>query len=441
MQFKKLIVQSIFWRGLYFLSVLLLNVLVARFFKATGSGWIYYVCSIYAFVIVIVSLSLDSGMGYYASKNEVSVNKLLSLSLLWTFIVGLIVTLGTKLYIRSAPELFIPRTLLLVSSLCYVCGNLVTNYCGIIFYSHKNFHTPNIIGIICNILLIAILAVTSLGIVAALNTSTFLYIYFLTFLFQGMLMIVAVIYSYAVKKKPVIISRTELKKVLHYSMVAFAGNIIFFLVYRVDYFFVKYYCSTADLGNYIQVSKLGQMVILLPSIMASAVFPVVAGGQKEEVNRGLKLLSRISLLVIGSFCVIVVLTGRWLFSFIFGESFDRMYLPFVLLIPGVLSLSSLYPLAAYYSGKNKLMVNIAGSLIALLFIVVTDFIFIPKFGIGAAALISSIGYILFHTYVLLVFKNEYNTSVAGFFMIKKSDFIWLKNFFAKGIGNDLLKEG
>lgn len=440
MQFKKLIVQSIFWRGLYFLTVLLLNVLVARFFEATGSGWIYYVCSIYAFVIVIVSLSLDSGMGFYASRNEVSVNKLLSLSLLWTFIVGLIVTLGTNLYIRSAPELIIPRTLLLVSSLCYVCGNLVTNYCGIIFYSHKNFQTPNIIGIICNIILIAILAVTSLGIVAALNTSTFLYIYFFTFLIQGMLMITAVIYSYAVKEKPVIISGNELKKVLHYSMVAFAGNIIFFLVYRVDYFFVKYYCSAADLGNYIQVSKLGQMVILLPSIMASAVFPMVAGGQKKEVNRGLKLLSRISLLVIGSFCMIVVLTGSWLFSFIFGKSFDRMYLPFILLIPGVLSLSSLYPLAAYYSGKNKLMVNIKGSLIALLFIVVTDLIFIPKFGIEAAALISSIGYILFHAYVLLVFKKEYNTSVAGFFMIKKSDFIWLKNFFAKGIGNDLLKE-
>ncbi len=275
---------------------------------------------------------------------------------------------------------------------------------------------------------------------AALKTSTFLYIYFLTFLIQGLLLIAAVLYSYAVKGAQLILSKAEFQKVLRYSMVAFAGNIIFFLVYRVDYFFVRYYCSAADLGNYIQVSKLGQMVILLPSIMASAVFPLVAGGQKEEVNRGLKLLSRISLLVIGFFCVMVALTGNWLFTFVFGKSFDRMFLPYLLLIPGVLSLSSLYPLAAYYSGKNKLMVNITGSLIALLFIVIADFIFIPRFGISAAALISSIGYIMYHSYVLIVFRQEYKTSVAGFFMIKKSDFIWLKNFFTKGFGSDLLKE-
>ncbi len=440
MNFKRLLIQSIFWRGLYFLTVLLLNVVVARFFKATGSGWIYYVSSFYAFVIVLVSLSLDSGMGFYASKNEVSVNKLLSLSLLWTFIVALIVTIATKLYIRSTPDLSVSQTLVFASSLSYICGNLLTNYCGVIFYSHKNFYTPNIIGSICNVILIAILAVIRYGLIDALQPGTFLYIYFLTFLIQGMVMVVAVMYFYTVKEAPVILSRIEFTKVLRYSMVAFAGNIIFFLVYRIDYFFVKYYCSAADLGNYIQVSKLGQMVILIPSIMASAVFPLVAGGQKEEVNRGLKILSRISLLVIGAFCVMMALTGNWLFSFVFGKSFDRMYQPFVLLIPGVLSLSSLYPLAAYYSGKNKMMVNIIGSLLALSFIVVADFLFIPRFGINAAALISSIGYILFHGYVLLVFRNEYKTTIIGFFMINKKDFIWLKKFVIKGVGNNLLKE-
>jgi O-antigen/teichoic acid export membrane protein len=429
MQLKKLLVQSIFWRGLYFITVLLLNVLVARFFEASGSGWIYYLSSVYAFVIVLISLSLDSGMGFFASRKEVAVNKLLSLSVCWTFISGVLVTIASMLYTGSAAAL--PANMLLVSSLSYICGNLLTNYCSVIFYSNKNFHTPNIIGIFCNLLLVVILSLRYLGFWASTNSNLFLYIYFLGFLVQGVMTLAAVVLSFNVKGLLVFVSKNEFRIILKYSLAAFMANIIFFLVYRVDYFFVKYYCSARELGNYIQVSKFCQMVMLLPSFMASAVFPMVAGGQKEEVNRGLKMLSRISLLVIGSFCMLVALTGGWLFPFVFGNSFDRMYLPFLLLVPGVLSLSSLYPLAAYYSGKNKLEVNITGSMLALLFIVIADFIFIPVYGIYAAALISSIGYILYHAYVLSRFSREYNTRVTGFFFIKKTDFTWMQQFVLK----------
>jgi O-antigen/teichoic acid export membrane protein len=432
MKFKKLIVQSIFWRGLYFLTVLLLNVLVARLFEASGSGWIYYVSSIYALIILVANLSLDSGMAFYISSNEINVNKLLNLSVLWTTIVGLLVLTASLVYLRYRPSVSDRDTLIVVSALSYICGNLLTNYCGSIFYSLKNYYTPNIIGIGCNLSLIIILLITTSGAVAILNPKTFLYIYFLIFVVQACILVITIIYLHRVSWQPVILSRAEFKKVLRYSLVAFAGNIIFYLVYRVDYFFVRYLCTPADLGNYIQVSKLGQMLILLPSIMSSAVFSMVAGGQREEVNRGLKLLSRMSLLIIGCLCIVLIMIGHWVFVFVFGQSFDRMYQPFVLLVPGILT--------AYYSGKNKLRVNIIGSFIALFFIVVADFILIPKYGINAAALTSSIGYILYHIYILSIYKSEYKTPITGFFIIKKSDLTWLKNFVTRGLGTNLTKE-
>ncbi len=431
MQFKRLLVQSVFWRGLYFITVLLLNVLIARIFQAPGSGLIYYVSSFYAFFIVLAGLSLDSGMGFYASKNEVPVNKLVNLSLSWTFLVGLMVVAGTYYYAKSNRDLSFSGPILFVSSLSYICGNLLTNYCSSIFYAHRNFRSPNLIGICCNVLLVLILLIIKSGFVPVLSSTAFLYIYFLSFLLQGLLLVASLLYLYTERWQPRILSAAEFKKVIRYSLVAFTGNIIFFLVYRIDYFFVKYYSSAVDLGNYIQVSKLGQLLMLLPSIMASAVFPMVASGQKEEVKKGLKLLSRLSLLVIGTLCLLLAVSGNWFFSFIFGKSFDRMYQPFMLLVPGILSLASLYPLSAYYSGKNKLIVNIKGSFIALLFITIADRFFIPRFGINAAALISSIGYMIFHCYVLFIFKREYKTTLSDFFFIGKSDFIWVKNFILK----------
>ena len=103
-----------------------------------------------------------------------------------------------------------------------------------------------------------------------------------------------------------------------------------------------------------------------------------------------------------------------------------MYQPFLLLIPGILSLSGLFILTAYYAGKNRIRVNINGALLALAVVLAGDFIFIPRYGINAAAFTSSIGYIVYQAYVLWIFRKEYNTSLTGFFIFRFSDWQTIK---------------
>ena len=98
-----------------------------------------------------------------------------------------------------------------------------------------------------------------------------------------------------------------------------------------------------------------------------------------------------------------------------------MYQAFLFLIPGILSLSGLFILTAYYAGKNRVRVNIYGALLALAVVLVGDIIFIPRYGINAAALTSSIGYIVYQAYVLWMFRKEYQTSLTGFFIVRFSD--------------------
>ena len=75
-----------------------------------------------------------------------------------------------------------------------------------------------------------------------------------------------------------------------------AANIVFFLVYRVDYLFVNAspVCTAADLGNYIQVSKLGQLLLIIPQIIASVIFPRTASGiERKELNNTLMIMARL----------------------------------------------------------------------------------------------------------------------------------------------------
>ena len=430
MIYQRILYQSFLWRGLYFASTFLLNILFARYYQAAESGWIFFITNFYAFTLLVAGLSLESGMGYYVSKKEIATSKLLNVSIVWSFVVGTLVLMFFYLFISGQQSKY-PKVLFLVSSLSYVCGILLTNYCSGLFYGNKNFLTPNIICTVCNLLLMLFIVLAFNFPSQIFNAHNYIVLYFVTFLAQGFFLVVATKVSYSPSWKPQFPSVKELRKLLQYSLTAFVSNVIFFLVYRGDYWFVKAFCSSVDLGNYVQVAKLGQVLITIPSILASAVFALTAGGLKAEVNEGLQVLSRALLLTSGLFCFVLALTGKWLFPFIFGASFNHMYMPFLLLIPGILSISALYPLAAYYSGKNMMRVNIVGSLIALSFIIIADFIFIPLFGIEAAALVSSLGYMSNYIYELLFYKREYKTSITGFFIVRKSDFTLIKNFISK----------
>ena len=114
-----------------------------------------------------------------------------------------------------------------------------------------------------------------------------------------------------------------------------------------------------------------------------------------------------------------------------GATFDAMKLPFIILIPGIFSLSVLTLLAAYFSGKGKVKVNIQGTIIALVVVVVGDYLFVPRYGIIAAAAVSTVGYTVNLGYELYVFYKDYDINLFDFFRWRKEDYRWIKELLFK----------
>ena len=426
MQAGKVLMQSMLWRGLYYATAFVINILIARHFQASASGAVYYISSIYAGVLLLSSLSIESGIIYFSAKKEIPAAKLFNFSIAWSLFIGLFTFLVVFYFFKEAYQ-GISANLLIVSSVLYISGNLLITYCSGFFYARNNFRIPNIIIIAGTIILIILIPYGGRSVIPAINNENYFYIYFGSFFVQGMCMAIATKIKYIKKGMLRFLTLPEFKLLFHYCALAFMGNIIFFLLYRIDYFFVEKYCTAGELGNYIQVSKLGHLFFILPTILASAVFPITAGGQKEGMYKLLTMLSRAIFFLYLLVCLILVLTGKWLFPFVFGESYTAMYQSFLWLIPGILSLSGIFTLTAYFAGKNKIKVNIIGSVYALIVILIGDIIFIPKYGINAAALVSSIGYIVYQVYIIMVFKKEYPGSAADFFIFRWSDWKQIKN--------------
>jgi len=414
------------WRGLYYASAFIINILIARHFQASVSGAIYYISSIYALVLLVSSLSLESGIIYFAAKKEIPVARLFNFSICWSLLIGLVTFLVVYFFLGDAYP-GISQNLLLVSSVTFIFGNLMITYCSGFFYAHNNFMVPNCINIVSSIALIILIPYNGRSVIPAITDENYFYIYFASFFLQGICMAVAAKIKYIQAGFFQFLSLAGFKLLFRYCALAFMGNIIFFLLYRVDYFFVEKYCDAAMLGNYIQVSKLVHLFFILPTILASAVFPITAGGQKENIHELLTLLSRTIFFIYVLACLLLCLIGKWLFPFVFGESFAGMYQPFLWLVPGILALSGIFTLTAYFAGKDRIKVNITGSVYALIVILTGDIIFIPKYGINAAACVSSMGYIVYQVYIISTFKKEYRCSVADFFIFRISDFKKIKN--------------
>src|SRR6476469_7667119 len=90
MNIQKLLYQNILWRGLFYLLGFILNILIARHFKSELTGSLYYLINVYSFITLIASVSLESGITYFASSKEISGVRLLNFSLVWVVGTGFI---------------------------------------------------------------------------------------------------------------------------------------------------------------------------------------------------------------------------------------------------------------------------------------------------------------------------------------------------------------
>jgi len=428
MQLVKLIFQNVVWKGLYVTTLFIINIIIARYFKATESGWIFLTINNLSFVILILSLSLESGMTYYCARREISPGSLSSLSVAWSLLASGGFTFFLSRVGGFLPHLPISSNVFYGMVFCYTFGYLLIVYFGSLFGGFKEFRIPNIVLTTVNLILISILLLHSMKVPGQgpKRDAIVLGFYFCSFAVQGLLCGIAFANRFLNEFMVRLPSFRDIKRLLIYSKLALLINIIFFLVYRVDYWFVARYCTSDQLGNYIQVSKIAQVFLMIPSMIATVIFPLTAAELKDKMSEHLPIVARLLFWVYLVLLALLIVTGDQLFSFIYGNSYYYMYPVFLLLVPGILALSIQALLTAYYAGRNLLINNLKGALIALAIIVPGDVFIIPRYGINGAAIVSSVGYISYMIYMLYKFKKDNNIMPTNFFFMKLSDWQWMK---------------
>ncbi len=410
MQFKKALSYNILLKLINVIILFFSNIVFVRIVGAEITGLFFYLITLLSFITLVISCSLESGITYYAAKGYGN-----TIFYAWLILAISLLQIPVCFFIL----LCLPHALLSTNYLLvFVISNILVSCFTGLFISQKWFVSVNTVIMATNILSLALLIylLKKFPVNAVIKAEK---IYILSFALQAAGLICMFFKKNRIAKWKMPIGIVV--KIFKYSALALAGNVCFFLVTRLDYFFVNRFCSSTALGNYVQVSRLGQLFVLLPTMAASVIFPFAAHNS-ENILAKVQWLCRLMTMIIFAGSLFIIISGKWIFPWFYGRDFSLMYAAILFYLPGVFSLCISSLLASYISGKGSIAVNVKASVLALIIVVLGDVVFIPAYGINAAAAVSSVAYTACMFYLLRHFIKIYHSKVGAFFTISFTEF-------------------
>ena len=423
MTFGKSITINAIYRVLNVLAAFFVVILVVQIVNIEGYGILSLMIANAAVFNLITSLGADSSISYHIASSKIATGRITGL--LWTIIAFQGVVLGIVEFIvfKITGKSWVLKSdsfMNVWTGFVFLLSVSITEKYSALFLGRHQYNISNRLILYCNIFMIAVFLVLYIFFKNQFDSYTVLTIYVGCSFLQAIVMALFWHLFIARGEKTSLPRKNERRYFFTYSLVALFSNVIQFLAYRIDYWFLEYYRGEQELGWYALAVKLSQFYWLIPTVSAGIVLASYAVEKNSnEVNK-MELLMRCvnGINVIAS--LLVFFSAGWLIPFFFGEKYFPSISLFRMLMPGYIFFCFTIILAAYFAGKNKLLVNLMGSSICLAVILVLDLWLIPSMGMKGAAIASTVGYSVSGLYSLFVYFLH-RKRISNLFIPLRSD--------------------
>jgi O-antigen/teichoic acid export membrane protein len=390
---------------------------------ANGYGFLSLLIANASLFNLISSFGIESGITYHIATGKYSLNRVVSVIIIFLiiqifmlFIIQLILSQSSK------------KTLFLEEHIPFAFGFIIVFIISLslidkftaVYNGNRLFKLFNQVILYSNALILGLFTIIYFFFPAN-NPGLYIQVYVASYFFQAVILV----FFYYSNNTSILRPQTQItggRNFFNYSMMAFVTNVIQFLAYRIDYWFINYYYGEEHLGWYALSVRLAQLFWIMPLLFGGVLLPVIAFDNFTEIKTKIRILIRMlnyCNLILGLF---FFLAGNWFIPFVFGVEYYNSITPLKILLPGVILFSMATILAAYFAGVNKLKVNFYGSLICFTLILILDLLFIPRYGQIGAAIASGIGYGVTAFYFLIVFTKTTQLPLSSFFSFSLSDF-------------------
>jgi O-antigen/teichoic acid export membrane protein len=199
----------------------------------------------------------------------------------------------------------------------------------------------------------------------------------------------------------------KLGTAIAFGLRAHLSNVITFLNYRVALYLVSFLLDPTAAGRYALAIQLAEVLWMIASAASVVVFPESAAHNstpaalQQMVRRIALSVFKITLaggLLAGALSVVVI-------PWVFGSDYAGSVLPFVILLPGIITWSYMSVVANSLAGMGCQRVNIQAALLSFALNSGGCLLAIPVFGMRGAALASSIAFTVTAIYTIVMYRR------------------------------------
>lgn len=398
----------------------LAGVIAARWLGVEGVGQLAVINVTVAMLVQLGSAGLPSANTYFIAKERNTYRVAASNSLLFAAVFGSILAFGLTLIADWRPEWFnfVPAGLIKIAAIS-IPFQLITIIGLNIFLAVGNVRRFNLLDlagqsfVLFNAVIALILLHSTLRTLISLNTAASVG---LGVLVAGLVVVYKTRPSDAGKWR---LDFSFLGRMLLYGLKFHISLLAGALIFRADLLVVNHFRGPAEAGVYSVASQVAMMLMLLPGVISTLLFPRVTAEQ-DLSGRTTALVTRHTAFVMLLICLAAIPLS-FLLPMLYGSAFSDSTLQLLILLPGV-----------YLIGLESVMVqhfNAIGLppaipffwLLTLAINLVLVFALVPRFGARGAAAASGLSYFLIFALIAGYFHIKTKSSSRDSFLLRSDE--------------------
>jgi O-antigen/teichoic acid export membrane protein len=210
-----------------------------------------------------------------------------------------------------------------------------------------------------------------------------------------------------------------LKRALRYGTKFYVSIMAGTIIIRADLLIVNHFRGAAEAGVYSVASQVGNLLLMLPAVIATLLFPRVASDPQPRGEFALRVTRHTS------FVMFVFCAAAAAFSFVlpvvYGARFSGAVSQFLILLPGVYFLAIESVLVQHFTGTGLPAIIPVFWVITVAVNLGLNLAFVPRGGATAAAVNSSLSYALIFLLVATYFCLKTARQPGEIFVLRREE--------------------
>ena len=391
-RFKSVVAWTLATRVLMIVNSVAAGIIVAHWLGAKGVGELAVINVAVTTVVQICSFGLPSANTYFIAQDQQQLRTAAVNSLIFALFAGSVLALALNLVAEMRPEWFgyVSANLIRIASVSIPSQLITLIGLNILLAVGKilPFNLLDLVGqsfVLINALVALVFLRRGLATLVILNTAAAWFVS----LFVVILIVVAAKKFARSQWRP---DASLLARMIRYGIKFHISILAGAVIFRADLLVVNHFRGPAEAGVYSVATQFGMLLMLLPGVIATMLFPRVTAEQDARGETTAQVTRYTALVTF--ICCLAAVPFSFALPLVYGSEFTAATRLLLILLPGVYLVGLESVMVQHFNALGLPRIIPVYWIVTLVVNLVLVFALVPRLGAQGAAIASTISYVL-----------------------------------------------